>query len=164
MLARWASLIAIGSLAKIEASTTIDGGYTRANSRLVVAGRRRASAVANAARTSPGRRATCMTHRVALLTFHPLTTTPRAICIYMENTEYPTIYACAFSRLSPRRLRHSTVPLWLGSGSGASDRPGYVVLRAQLVRLLEALRSLSRCPATPRPLTCVRRPARPTAP
>ena len=95
MLARWASLIAIGSLAKIEASTTIDGGYTRANSRLVVAGRRRASAVANAARTSPGRRATCMTHRVALLTFHTLTTAPRAICIYMENTEYPNIYARA---------------------------------------------------------------------
>ena len=35
--------------AKIEASPTIDGGYTRANPRLV--GRRRASAVANAART-----------------------------------------------------------------------------------------------------------------
>ena len=29
MLARWASLIATGSLAKIEASPTIDGGYRR---------------------------------------------------------------------------------------------------------------------------------------
>ena len=97
MLARWASLIAIGSLAKIEASPTIDGGYRRRQPAIDVGARRGRQHGAN----MPGRRATCMRALIATLTLHPLTTAPRAICIYMENTEYPNIYACV-SRLSPR--------------------------------------------------------------